>query len=218
VRILSVAVAGVLASLSVAACGSSTAIPRVSTASTPATTTPPQPGSPISQPTAMSSDPHYDQALSEARSLLDAASTPPGAEIDHASAPPALLGPIMGTPSSDHLVDVTRLWTVPESMAAALAWISAHSPSGLTRSGSASGSGPGGTSSVGFAWSAPDGDAYSQAQLRVGQLCDEASTTDVVDAHVALIAHDGDVVITSDAKDLRVLLRAAGSNSDLRAC
>jgi hypothetical protein len=52
----------------------------------------------------------------------------------------------------------------------------------------------------------------------VGRLCDEATTTDVVDAHVALIAHDGDVVITSDAKDIRRLLRAAGSNADLRPC
>jgi hypothetical protein len=53
---------------------------------------------------------------------------------------------------------------------------------------------------------------------RVGRLCDQASMTDVVDAHVALIAHDGDLVITSDAKDLRPLLRAAGSNVALRPC
>jgi hypothetical protein len=174
VRILSVAVAGVLASLSIAACGSS-ATPRVSTASTPETTTRPQPGPPISRPTARPKDPNYDKALSEARSLLEAASIPPGADLDHASAPPALPGPIMGTPTSDHLVEVTRLWTVPESMAAALAWISAHPPSGLTRSGSASGRGPGGTSSAGFAWSAPDSDAYSQAQLDIGVAPDSAN-------------------------------------------
>ena len=52
----------------------------------------------------------------------------------------------------------------------------------------------------------------------VGRLCDEATTTDVVDAHVALMAHDGDVVITSDAKDLRKLLRATGSSAELRPC
>jgi hypothetical protein len=52
----------------------------------------------------------------------------------------------------------------------------------------------------------------------VGRLCDEGTASDVVDAHVALIAHDGDLVVTSDAKDLRKLLRAAGSNADLRPC
>jgi hypothetical protein len=52
----------------------------------------------------------------------------------------------------------------------------------------------------------------------LGQLCDEATTTDVVDAHVALLAHEGDLVVTSDAKDLRKLLRAAGSNAELRPC
>jgi hypothetical protein len=52
----------------------------------------------------------------------------------------------------------------------------------------------------------------------VGRLCDKATTTDVVDAHIALIARDGDLVVTSDAKDFRKLLRAAGSNVDLRRC
>ena len=172
-RILSVGVAGALASLLIAACGSS-ATTGVTTASTMANRTPAHPGSPTARPTALSNDPYYGRALSEARSLLDAASIPPGAGTDHGSAPQALPGPIMGTPTSDHLIDVTRLWTVPKSMAATLAWIRAHPPSRLTASGRASGSGPAGTSSAGFAWSTPDSDAFSQAQLEIGVAADGA--------------------------------------------
>jgi hypothetical protein len=42
----------------------------------------------------------------------------------------------------------------------------------------------------------------------IGDLCGATKTTDVVDAHVALLAGDGDVVATSDVDDLRRLLRA----------
>jgi hypothetical protein len=52
----------------------------------------------------------------------------------------------------------------------------------------------------------------------VGELCGNAGSSDVVDAHIALLAHDADTVVTSDVEDLRKLLRAAGSNADLRRC
>jgi uncharacterized protein YaiI (UPF0178 family) len=42
--------------------------------------------------------------------------------------------------------------------------------------------------------------------------------TDVVDAHVAFIARDDDLVLTSDAGDLRRLLRARGSAAHVRSC
>ncbi len=42
----------------------------------------------------------------------------------------------------------------------------------------------------------------------VGELCAASGTSDVIDAHLALLAHDHDSVLTSDPGDLRVLLQA----------
>lgn len=52
----------------------------------------------------------------------------------------------------------------------------------------------------------------------VGALCGASASSDVVDAHVALLAGDGDVVLTSDPVDLRRLLRAVGSTAAVRGC
>jgi hypothetical protein len=57
-----------------------------------------------------------------------------------------------------------------------------------------------------------------EVSRRVGQLCGDASSSDVVDAHVAVLAHGDDIVVTSDIKDLRKLVRATGSNADVRPC
>jgi hypothetical protein len=57
-----------------------------------------------------------------------------------------------------------------------------------------------------------------EVSRRVGQLCGNTGSSDVVDGHVAVLAHDGDTVVTSDVEDLRRLLRATGSNADLRRC
>lgn len=57
-----------------------------------------------------------------------------------------------------------------------------------------------------------------EVSRQVGQLCGEAGSNDVVDAHVALLAHDDDVVLTSDAADLRRLVRAGGSTAHVRSC
>jgi hypothetical protein len=43
---------------------------------------------------------------------------------------------------------------------------------------------------------------------RIGELLARTRSADVVDAHVALLAAAGDIVLTSDPDDLRVLLRA----------
>jgi hypothetical protein len=59
---------------------------------------------------------------------------------------------------------------------------------------------------------APDG------SRRVGELCAAAKTADVIDAHVALLARNGDTVVTSDAADLRRLLRAAQSDATTLLC
>lgn len=51
-----------------------------------------------------------------------------------------------------------------------------------------------------------------------GDLCGATKTADVVDAHVALLVRDGDVVLTSDAEDLRRLLSASGVAAHVRRC
>jgi hypothetical protein len=48
-----------------------------------------------------------------------------------------------------------------------------------------------------------------------GDLCQASKTADVVDAHVALLARNGDVLVTSDANDFRRLLRARRINAQI---
>jgi hypothetical protein len=45
---------------------------------------------------------------------------------------------------------------------------------------------------------------------RTGELLAVARTNDVVDGHVALLADDGDIVMTSDKRDIERLLDARG--------
>ena len=52
----------------------------------------------------------------------------------------------------------------------------------------------------------------------VGELCAAAGTTDIVDAHVALLASDHDTVVTSDPGDITMLLRAAGCSARSVRC
>lgn len=52
----------------------------------------------------------------------------------------------------------------------------------------------------------------------LGELCARARLDDVVDAHVALLARDGDVVLTSDQSDLKRLLRAHAVTADVVPC
>ena len=54
---------------------------------------------------------------------------------------------------------------------------------------------------------------------RAGELCGRTRTTDVCDAHVALVAAArGDVVYTSDPVDLRRLLRALDADVAVLEC
>ena len=50
---------------------------------------------------------------------------------------------------------------------------------------------------------------------RVGVLLGHARKSDVIDAAVVLLASDGDVVLTSDPRDLKALADAAGIHVDL---
>jgi hypothetical protein len=52
----------------------------------------------------------------------------------------------------------------------------------------------------------------------VGGLLATSGTADVVDAHLALLAHDHDPVVTSDPGDLRALLRATKSAARTIRC
>jgi hypothetical protein len=58
----------------------------------------------------------------------------------------------------------------------------------------------------------------SDVSRGVGELCANTATSDVIDAHVALLARDEDMVLTSDADELRTLVRTAGSRAEVRHC
>jgi len=51
-----------------------------------------------------------------------------------------------------------------------------------------------------------------------GELCGRSTTTDVVDAHMALLVRDGDTVVTSDVDDLAALLEARGVRAAIHRC
>jgi hypothetical protein len=53
---------------------------------------------------------------------------------------------------------------------------------------------------------------------RLGTLCSVARSTDVVDAHVAALAHDGDVILTRDPDDLRTLLAEPQARAEIARC
>jgi len=61
---------------------------------------------------------------------------------------------------------------------------------------------------------APDESAARSA----GGLLAKTRTSDVVDALVAVLARDGDTVLTSDPADLRRLLDAAGTRAAVTTC
>jgi hypothetical protein len=56
------------------------------------------------------------------------------------------------------------------------------------------------------------------ASRAIGELCARARTDDVVDAHVALLIRDGDVVLSSDQGDLKHLLRVYGVKAEVAPC
>jgi hypothetical protein len=50
---------------------------------------------------------------------------------------------------------------------------------------------------------------------KAGMLLARSKTSDVVDAALALLSQDGDEILTSDARDLRPLLKASGVHVDV---
>jgi len=57
-----------------------------------------------------------------------------------------------------------------------------------------------------------------QVSRTVGDLCGSTATDDVIDAHVALLAHDSDVVLTGDVDDIKRLLRARRCRAQVKRC
>jgi hypothetical protein len=51
-----------------------------------------------------------------------------------------------------------------------------------------------------------------------GNLCGTFKTADVVDAHVALLIRQGDVVLTSDVDDFRRLIRTRNIHAEVVRC
>jgi hypothetical protein len=52
----------------------------------------------------------------------------------------------------------------------------------------------------------------------VGNLCAASGAADVIDGHVALLARDHDVVVTSDVDDINALLRERACHAQVRQC
>lgn len=52
----------------------------------------------------------------------------------------------------------------------------------------------------------------------VGELCAAAEASDVIDAHVALLAQDHDTLVTSDVADIRPLLRVRRGSARIVRC
>jgi hypothetical protein len=52
---------------------------------------------------------------------------------------------------------------------------------------------------------------------RIGELLAQADSSDVVDAHVALMAAPADLILTSDPGDIRKLLRVRGVSARVQA-
>jgi hypothetical protein len=50
---------------------------------------------------------------------------------------------------------------------------------------------------------------------RAGALLARSRSTDVIDAALALLARDGDEILTSDPEDMRVLVAASGVDADV---
>ena len=50
----------------------------------------------------------------------------------------------------------------------------------------------------------------------VGEVLALSSTADVVDGHLGIIVRSGDIVLTSDPKDIKKILSARGVNATLR--
>jgi hypothetical protein len=56
------------------------------------------------------------------------------------------------------------------------------------------------------------------ASRSIGRLCAATHTSDVIDAHVALLTTSGDLLLTSDVGDLQVLIDELGERVQVSPC
>lgn len=105
-------------------------------------------------------------ATAEARHLLGLASLP-GSRVRLGHAPAALSGPALGTPVTASLIDLSTAWRVRMPFSAAVKWVAALHPAGLTAAGSSQGGQWGKSTRAGYAWSDRPGRAWSQADLEI---------------------------------------------------
>jgi len=107
------------------------------------------------------------RAEAEAARLLAEVQLPAGA-VEIATPPAALSGPSVGVPSTSSLIDKARFWRVSMSLDAAVAWIRAHRPAGLTLGASASGGTGHRVETRGIAFADRDTAAWQYAQRQIG--------------------------------------------------
>ncbi len=115
----------------------------------------------------MSAAGNKSRAEAEAARLLAEVQLPAGA-VEIATPPAALSGPSVGVPSMSSLIDKARFWRVSMSLDAAVAWIRAHRPAGLTLGASASGGTGHRVETRGIAFADRDTAAWQYAQRQIG--------------------------------------------------
>jgi len=52
----------------------------------------------------------------------------------------------------------------------------------------------------------------------IGGLCATTRAADAIDGHVALLAHDSDIVLTGDVRDIKAFLRGRDCRAEVRRC
>ncbi len=115
----------------------------------------------------MSAAGNKSRAEAEAARLLAEVQLPAGA-VEIATPPAALNDPAVGVPSTSSLIDKARFWRVSMSLDAAVAWIRAHRPAGLTLGASASSGTRYGVQARGIAFDDRETAAWQYAQLQIG--------------------------------------------------
>ena len=128
-------------------------------------------------------DVNLQAAEDEADRLIALAPVPPTAvEIPVSQA--TLTGPAIGPQAGDPLVKRGRIWRVDLSYDAALAWVRAHPPAGMTRSFTGSGNGPG-YREEGLGYLGPPSAGWQSTLLAVSVGTVTADTSEIrVDAQV----------------------------------
>jgi hypothetical protein len=142
-------------------CGACAPSPAVPGSSSSTRTTQP------ARATQVSAAGNKSRAEAEAARLLAEVQLPAGA-VEIATPPAALSGPGVGVPSTSSLIDKARFWRVSMSLDAAVAWIRAHRPAGLTLGASASGGTGHRVETRAIAFADRDTAAWRYAQLQIG--------------------------------------------------